>query len=626
MNKYSKLSIIELIAILFLVYNPEVSQADDVGVLCVNKFDGLISTEEKKCQLRIESDDKYARKKRFHLRRSFPECDVDNSKYIDAGKEEVCATGRKKDDYNQKESRNRALAKLHPSCDGVDRGGVIHEDQRDGEISGVAEKKCVRQVTALLAAIHGSDVGSLVILLDEGVNIEGLDMKGNSALTLAGVYGNPEIIEALLTGGAKIDGRDNDGSTVLMNAAGKGREKVVDLLIKNGADIDLKSENGSTALFFAIRKGNAAVVTRLLKAGAGLSLKNKKGSTALVVASYYNNTDVVKALLDAGAGINSVDYRGSTALMNASASGNVDVVELLLKQGADFTVVDGEGRLAINLAINKERNLVVEALLHFGDRLPVRGISEIATKPVDLKLLNIIIQSDVDIDAVDEYGNTYLHYSVANKTVEEARCISSVQSKMLSGVLVNPLDKNPCVKGGDDNLAAVKRLIEKKCDVNVRNDDGETAVFRAASHSDNNEIVKVLLNAGSDLNLVNNNKQNTLHKAVQNLYQGSIGMVRMLIKGGARVDDKDRLGKTPLHYAVSNSYHRDGEIIRMLINAGANIHAEDLKGSSPLTIAMERGRSKNIIEAITRKPSTINHLKINLPKFDEGFSLGVRVE
>ena len=30
-------------------------------------------------------------------------------------------------------------------CDGIDRQGVIHEEKKDGELKGYAEKKCVRE-------------------------------------------------------------------------------------------------------------------------------------------------------------------------------------------------------------------------------------------------------------------------------------------------------------------------------------------------------------------------------------------------------------------------------------------------------------------------------------------------
>ncbi len=75
-------------------------------------------------------------------------------------------------------------------------------------------------------------------------------------------------------------------------------------------------------------------------------------------------------------------------------------------------------------------------------------------------------------------------------------------------------------------------------------------------------MVKVLLDAGADPNVLMGNEQRPLHAAVKS---GHPGIVKALISKGADIHSLDSLGRSPLVLALSGH----GDIADLLRSAGA---------------------------------------------------------
>lgn len=91
------------------------------------------------------------------------------------------------------------------------------------------------------------------------------DPRGNSYLHRSVMEGaKPFVIEFLLKRGLDINGQNEQGATALILAAWYGREELVDLLLKHGADPNLKARKNLSALKVAKTNGHAGIVKKLL--------------------------------------------------------------------------------------------------------------------------------------------------------------------------------------------------------------------------------------------------------------------------------------------------------------------------------------------------------------------------
>jgi ankyrin repeat protein len=124
------------------------------------------------------------------------------------------------------------------------------------------------------------------LIADGGLDINGKDDYGWTALSLAARSGHTECVRCLLENGAAPSlPNDDDGWTPLMFAAYSDDRDAMDLLIKKGANIHAKdTEDGRTALMWCALWGFRDGIETLMNAGARTDDKDKRGQTAADLA------------------------------------------------------------------------------------------------------------------------------------------------------------------------------------------------------------------------------------------------------------------------------------------------------------------------------------------------------
>jgi ankyrin repeat protein len=277
-------------------------------------------------------------------------------------------------------------------------------------------------------------------LINQGVNLNAVDPKGNTALHRAASEGRIDIVKLLLKNGSDINAINRDNETALYFAAASGRVKTISYLINKGASTSVLTKTKSNALLIAIQNGHEAsalkiaeskfirpvvhealllaiqkkmtklcvsligkdnllgkpdadnrtpiwhssnlglktVTTELLKRKAGgINLKDSSGYSALARAVLNRYEDIAVQLIKSGADIHSVTNEKSTLLMLAVSSKSSRIASLIIVSKVDLDAQDNSGDTALIKAASAGDKFIVELLLKTGANPQLRNLNEI---------------------------------------------------------------------------------------------------------------------------------------------------------------------------------------------------------------------------------------------------------
>lgn len=124
-------------------------------------------------------------------------------------------------------------------------------------------------------------------LLENGFDVDLVDMDGQTALHKAIIGKKEAVISHLLRKGANPHVRDLDGATPLHYAVQVGAMQTVKLLIKYKVDLNIADHDGWTPLHVAIQSRNRHIAKVLLVNGADKTRRNKDGKTAFDLSLCY---------------------------------------------------------------------------------------------------------------------------------------------------------------------------------------------------------------------------------------------------------------------------------------------------------------------------------------------------
>ena len=111
-------------------------------------------------------------------------------------------------------------------------------------------------------------------------------------------------------------------------------------------------------------------------------------------------------------------------------------------------------------------------------------------------------------------------------------------------------------------------LLNQHADVNVRSDDGSTALLWAA-HWNDLATADLLIRAGADANAANDFRITPLSLACTN---ASAPLVELLLKAGANPNTPIATGETPIMTCAGSG---SADAVRMLIARGADVNAKE---------------------------------------------------
>ncbi|KAK4213862.1 ankyrin repeat-containing domain protein [Rhypophila decipiens] len=262
--------------------------------------------------------------------------------------------------------------------------------------------------------------------------------------------------------------------------------------------------------------------------------------TLLIWAAKFGREDIARSLISKGADIQARDREGRSPVWWASCCGYGEIVRLLIEHGAKCHLKDSDGLDPLSIAVRYNHEEVICALL---------------TGAAYLALASVNPRSG---DTALMYACGYLH--------EEA-------------------------------VHLLKLFLSRGASCSRSDEQGRTVLHRAAEFGPSPEVLKLLLDAGADINARDICGWRPLNYALychpllntrgfQREFSRVQAGVDLLLAHGADVNERDIAGRTPLIDLAGMGLKEEA---RLLISAGADLDVTDRLGRRALWYAAQRG-------------------------------------
>ena len=245
--------------------------------------------------------------------------------------------------------------------------------ENDGDIYAI--DRATGRTTLHFAVTH-QFVSTVDNLLDQGLELEARDKKGETPLLRAAASGSQEMIQHLVDRGADLAAVNDKGQTPLLVSLANHKSN---LLLKRGIDMSVADKYGNTALHFVVYNPRPYFdsfpepptfsiddVRFLLEGGANVHCQDMQGNTPLHVASAEDRDDIAELLINHGSDVNAINVQGRTCLHMASFSGALEILQTLILHGAQVNAVDELGSSPLHIALTMGHHWLAEPLLRNG--------------------------------------------------------------------------------------------------------------------------------------------------------------------------------------------------------------------------------------------------------------------
>ncbi|XVE68353.1 hypothetical protein DITRI_Ditri09bG0061400 [Diplodiscus trichospermus] len=354
-----------------------------------------------------------------------------------------------------------------------------------------------------------------------------------------------------------LEAQNADGQTALHLACRRGSAELVETILEYAeADVDVLDKDGDPPLVFALAAGSPECVLALIRRGANVQSRLREGFGPSVahVCAYHGQPDCMRELLLAGADPNAVDDEGESVLHRAVAKKYTDCALVILENGGclSMAVLNSKNLTPLHLCVATWNVAVVKRWVE------VASVEEIA--------------DEIDIPS----------------PVGTALCMAAA------------LKKDHEIEGRE----LVRLLLAAGADPTAQDAQHGRTVLHTAAMANDVELVKIILDAGVDVNIRNVHDTTPLHVA---LARGATSCVGLLLDAGADCNLQGDEGDNAFHIAADTAKmirENLGWLIVMLRNPDAAVEVRNHSGKTLRDFLETLPRewiSEDLMDALTNR-------------------------
>ncbi|WP_162925823.1 ankyrin repeat domain-containing protein [Isoalcanivorax indicus] len=377
--------------------------------------------------------------------------------------------------------------------------------------------------TPLIAAVSAGHLEIARQLLDAGATPNTVMQSGLTPLLVAVEHNQEAMVQALLEAGARPDLVAPGSNTALQRAVAARRPALAQRLLAARADPNRVQEEGKAwvPLQVAIEQDHLELTAMLLEAGANpnpgrlRSSRPLEGPSPLAMTALNHREGLMQRLLAAGAEVNeqwAAEPDQLTALLVAVRDRQGGMVRRLLEAGADPNLggLGEEQWRALHLAADRQDAELLAALLAAGAKPDVVSATSLRT-PLhtavlknDVAMVRALLAAGADPDLRTGQGHTALRLAVAagNKALVDLLA-GKANPDLADNDGFTPLYLAIQLKRPD----LARSLLEARANPNLATTTGGWTPLHKAALDDYMEGYRLLVAAGADRSLRNQNNQ-----------------------------------------------------------------------------------------------------------------------
>ena len=511
-------------------------------------------------------------------------------------------------DINAFTEFQRTALMLACACNNVNAVKCLLQNSANIDLEDKIGETCLKTTLRCVSIDNRSSLEILSFLLRRGVDVS--NARRNNDVTLlmeAARHGSLRDVNLLIEHGANVDFQDQDGDTALHYAAhcfDRYSEEIVSALLTGGAS-HLCNNQGLTALLVACNKGNTIMVEHLIKApeitkeqridalellGASLALESFLGvglgteMQCFDFGCWYIKRGRKERFADPSHPLLKQEMEPIEAYQNRKECQTLEELDKIIYK-RDAMIMEN---LIIRERIIRTNNVYLALLLpqignvansyrySFSQFFTLKKHKiKIGDNCINCQLLAFLhvifiigeiwsnqtnlVKGDHFVERFDEVILVYDHHIQIAMMKKLQWPFSSLHCNIIS--MISKFN------GGENGkLPSASLVLKTVCKFNPRDADGNTLLHKFVKdniyhdyHHNNIGEVKLLLNAGFNVNAINNRGDTSLHLAVNFSslrrdvnFHLKIDMLKLLIDEGAHHDFVNDDGKTPMDMAKTD--------------------------------------------------------------------------